>query len=195
MPCAAQATNDLDLNTTEVVNLLCIVQATNGLNLNTIEVVNVLGTAQATNDLDLNTIEAVQALLQEYKGVLLVVSHDRAFVEAVAERLFVLRGDGLVRLFDGPYSEVRCFGNGPSETSLRAAEVAGAGQSSKKTRSDADPACGLLQQAVPSLPPILEARCVARQDVPAQESHAVHAVVLRLSNVIEQQHGRGAKPC
>ncbi len=50
--------------------------------------------------------QAVEALLAEYKGVLLVVSHDRAFLEATADRLFVLRGDGLVRLFDGPYSEV-----------------------------------------------------------------------------------------
>jgi hypothetical protein len=49
----------------------------------------------------------VEALLSEYRGVLVVVSHDRQFVECTAERLFVLRGDGLVRLFDGSYSEVR----------------------------------------------------------------------------------------
>jgi ABC transport system ATP-binding/permease protein len=61
---------------------------------------------QATNDLDLTTIESVEALLSEYKGVLVVVSHDRQFVERTAERMFVLRGDGLVRLFDGSYSEV-----------------------------------------------------------------------------------------
>lgn len=65
------------------------------------------GQAQATNDLDLTTIESVEALLSEYKGVLVVVSHDRQFVECTAERLFVLRGDGLVRLFDDSYSEVR----------------------------------------------------------------------------------------
>ena len=49
----------------------------------------------------------MEALLSEYRGVLVVVSHDRQFVECTAERLFVLRGDGLVRLFDGSYSEVR----------------------------------------------------------------------------------------
>lgn len=49
----------------------------------------------------------MEALLAEYRGVLVVVSHDRQFVECTAERLFVLRGDGLVRLFDGSYSEVR----------------------------------------------------------------------------------------
>ena len=48
----------------------------------------------------------MEALLAEYRGVLVVVSHDRQFVECTAERLFVLRGDGLVRLFDGSYSEV-----------------------------------------------------------------------------------------
>lgn len=49
----------------------------------------------------------MEALLADFKGVLVVVSHDRQFVNATAERLFVLCGDGLVRLFDGTYSEVR----------------------------------------------------------------------------------------
>ena len=51
-------------------------------------------------------LQALEGMLAEYRGVLLVVSHDRAFLEATAERLFVLNGDGLVRLFDGRYSEV-----------------------------------------------------------------------------------------
>lgn len=50
--------------------------------------------------------QAVEGLLAEFKGVLCVVSHDRAFLEATADRLFVLQGDGLVRLFEGTYSEV-----------------------------------------------------------------------------------------
>lgn len=66
---------------------------------------NLLLLDEATNDLDLSTIEAVEGLLAEFKGVLCVVSHDRAFLEATADRLFVLQGDGLVRLFEGTYSE------------------------------------------------------------------------------------------
>lgn len=64
------------------------------------------GVVQATNDLDVSTVEAVEGMLEKFQGVLCVVSHDRAFLESTADRLLVLEGDGLVRVFDGPYSEV-----------------------------------------------------------------------------------------
>lgn len=66
---------------------------------------NVLLMDEPTNDLDLQTVEVVEQLLAQYKGVLLVVSHDRAFMDNVTNRLLVLKGDGLVRLFEGTYSE------------------------------------------------------------------------------------------
>lgn len=44
-------------------------------------------------------------LHQVYRGVLLVVSHDRAFMDNSTDRLLVLKGDGLVRLFGGTYTE------------------------------------------------------------------------------------------
>ncbi|CAG9460031.1 unnamed protein product [Pedinophyceae sp. YPF-701] len=60
---------------------------------------------EPTNDLDLDTVEALEGVLASYGGTLVVVSHDRAFLEGCADRLFVLEGDGEVRLFDGPYGE------------------------------------------------------------------------------------------
>ena len=59
-----------------------------------------------TNDLDLQTVEVVKELLSDHKGCLLVVSHNQAFMESLVDRLFVVSGDGLVRLYDGLYSEV-----------------------------------------------------------------------------------------
>ena len=50
-------------------------------------------------------MESMESFLAGYGGCLLVASHDRAFMEGL-DRLFVLRGDGVVRLFEGPYSEV-----------------------------------------------------------------------------------------
>lgn len=67
---------------------------------------NLLILDEPTNDLDLQTVEVVEELLASYKGCLLVVSHDRAFMEHLADRLFVVSGDGLIRMYDGPYSEV-----------------------------------------------------------------------------------------
>ncbi|GAX75302.1 hypothetical protein CEUSTIGMA_g2747.t1 [Chlamydomonas eustigma] len=66
---------------------------------------NLLILDEPTNDLDLQTVEVVEEVVKAYKGVLLVVSHDRAFMDAVAPRLLVLKGDGLVRMFQGSYSE------------------------------------------------------------------------------------------
>ncbi|KAG1674033.1 hypothetical protein FOA52_000339 [Chlamydomonas sp. UWO 241] len=66
---------------------------------------NVLILDEPTNDLDLQTVEVVEEVVRSYKGVLLVVSHDRAFMDGVADRLLVLKGDGLVRMFQGNYSE------------------------------------------------------------------------------------------
>ena len=71
-----------------------------------VEKPNLLILDEPTNDLDLQTVEVVEELLSDYKGCLLVVSHDRAFMENLADRLFVVSGDGLVRLYDGLYSEV-----------------------------------------------------------------------------------------
>lgn len=67
---------------------------------------NLLILDEPTNDLDLQTVEVVEELLADYKGCLLVVSHDRAFMEHLADRLFVVTGDGLIRMYDGLYSEV-----------------------------------------------------------------------------------------
>lgn len=72
-----------------------------------VEKPNLLILDEPTNDLDLQTVEVVEELLSEYKGCLLVVSHDRTFMENLADRLFVVSGDGLVRLYDGLYSEVK----------------------------------------------------------------------------------------
>ncbi|CAI5529886.1 unnamed protein product [Closterium sp. Naga37s-1] len=66
---------------------------------------NFLMLDEPTNDLDLQTIEALESFLSAYEGCLLVASHDRAFMDAVVDRQFVLQGDGQVLLYDGLFSE------------------------------------------------------------------------------------------
>ncbi|KAI8472336.1 MAG: P-loop containing nucleoside triphosphate hydrolase protein [Monoraphidium minutum] len=66
---------------------------------------NVLVLDEPTNDLSLEVVEVLEEMLQAYRGVLLVVSHDRAFMDATTDRLLVLKGDGVVRLFDGSYTD------------------------------------------------------------------------------------------
>ena len=62
---------------------------------------------EPTNDLDLLTLQKLEDFLQGYKGCLLVVSHDRFFMDQVVDQLFVFQGDGMVKGFMGNYSQYK----------------------------------------------------------------------------------------
>ncbi|MGF7473677.1 ATP-binding cassette domain-containing protein, partial [Salmonella enterica subsp. enterica serovar Minnesota] len=57
---------------------------------------NVLVLDEPTNDLDLETLELLEELLLDYAGTVLLVSHDRAFLDAVVTRSLVFEGDGRI---------------------------------------------------------------------------------------------------
>lgn len=62
---------------------------------------------EPTNDLDILTLQVLEDILMEFKGCLLIVSHDRYFLDKLTEHLFVFEGDGKVRDFLGNYNEYR----------------------------------------------------------------------------------------
>jgi ATP-binding cassette subfamily F protein uup len=62
---------------------------------------------EPTNDLDLLTLQKLADFLKAYKGCLLVVSHDRFFMDEVVDQLFVFQGDGKVKGFMGNYSQYK----------------------------------------------------------------------------------------
>jgi ATP-binding cassette subfamily F protein uup len=66
---------------------------------------NLLVLDEPTNDLDVETLEALEARLQEYEGTLIVVSHDRYFLDAVVTSTLVFEADGQVRRHVGGYSD------------------------------------------------------------------------------------------
>jgi ATPase subunit of ABC transporter with duplicated ATPase domains len=66
---------------------------------------NVLMLDEPTNHLDMESIESLQLALEKFQGTLFVVSHDREFVNAVANRILEVRGDGSVSDFKGSYDE------------------------------------------------------------------------------------------
>ena len=59
----------------------------------------------ASVDCDFDTLSALESYLQQFKGVLLVISHDRAFADKVTDHIFVFEGDGVVKDFQGSLSE------------------------------------------------------------------------------------------
>lgn len=64
---------------------------------------------EPTNDLDLLTLQKLEDFLKTYKGCLLVVSHDRYFLDETVDQLFVFEGDGKVKGFMGNYSQYHDF--------------------------------------------------------------------------------------
>ncbi len=62
---------------------------------------------EPTNDLDIMTLSVLEDYLSSFKGCVIVVSHDRFFLDRIADHLFIFRGDGDVRDFPGNYSEYR----------------------------------------------------------------------------------------
>jgi ABC transport system ATP-binding/permease protein len=66
---------------------------------------NLLVLDEPTNDLDLETLELLEAQLVEWPGTLLLVSHDRAFLDNVVTSTFVFEGDGVVQEYVGGYED------------------------------------------------------------------------------------------
>jgi ATP-binding cassette subfamily F protein uup len=68
---------------------------------------NFLVLDEPTNDLDLPTLAVLENFLNDFQGCLLVVSHDRYFMDRLVDHLFVFEGDGVVSDFPGNYSQYR----------------------------------------------------------------------------------------
>jgi ATP-binding cassette subfamily F protein uup len=70
---------------------------------------NFLVLDEPTNDLDLPTLAVLENFLSEYPGCLLIVSHDRYFMDRLVDHLFVFEGDGVITDFPGNYAQLRLW--------------------------------------------------------------------------------------
>ncbi|HEY6503618.1 MAG TPA: ABC-F family ATP-binding cassette domain-containing protein [Chitinophagaceae bacterium] len=70
---------------------------------------NFLVLDEPTNDLDLPTLGVLENFLSEFPGCLVIVSHDRYFMDRLVDHLFVFEGDGVIRDFPGNYSQYRIW--------------------------------------------------------------------------------------
>ena len=97
---------------------------------------NLIVLDEPTNDLDVETLDLLQELLGDYKGTILIVSHDRDFLDRVATSVIVSEGGGLWREYAGGYSDMvlqRGYGlSGPA-----AAPAPKAGKTEAKPRGEA----------------------------------------------------------
>jgi ATP-binding cassette subfamily F protein uup len=68
---------------------------------------NFLVLDEPTNDLDLQTLQLLEEFLQDYQGCILIVSHDRYFMDKLVDHLFVFEGEGIISDFPGNYTQYR----------------------------------------------------------------------------------------
>jgi len=69
---------------------------------------------EPTNDLDIVTLNVLEEFLLDFPGCLLVVSHDRYFMDKIVDHLFIFRGDAVIEDFPGNYSDFRSYENSPA---------------------------------------------------------------------------------
>lgn len=69
------------------------------------EAPNVLILDEPTNDLDIPTLTILEDYLDSFSGIIITVSHDRYFLDNLAERIFAFEGDGVLRQYEGGYSD------------------------------------------------------------------------------------------
>lgn len=68
---------------------------------------NILILDEPTNDLDIMTLNVLEEFLLTFKGLIIIVSHDRYFMDKIVDHLFVMEGNGYVRDFPGNYTQYR----------------------------------------------------------------------------------------
>ena len=64
---------------------------------------------EPTNDLDIVTLNVLESFLLDFPGCLIVVSHDRYFMDKIIDHLFVFEGEGVISDFPGNYSDFRAY--------------------------------------------------------------------------------------
>ena len=67
--------------------------------------INFLILDEPTNDLDIYTLEILEQFLKDYKGCLVIVSHDRSFMDHIVDHIFVFEGEGKIRDYHSNYTE------------------------------------------------------------------------------------------
>ena len=113
---------------------------------------------EPTNDLDVDTIEAVESMLSGFDGVVIITGHDRSFIDNLATHIFVFEGGGVVRDWQGSFTDLRAVQRA-QESAGPAASLA----SAKQSAPPAAPAASAQQQQQQQLQPQQTAAAFAEE--------------------------------
>ncbi|MDI4647429.1 ABC-F family ATP-binding cassette domain-containing protein [Cohnella hashimotonis] len=109
------------------------------------EAPNVLLLDEPTNDLDIATLSVLEDYLDDFPGVVFVVSHDRYFLDRTVDRIFGFEGGGVIRQHTGNYSDYQAYAE--KQLALEAAAQNAATAKKPATTASADPASGSAADA------------------------------------------------
>ena len=84
---------------------------------------NVLLFDEPTNDLDIDTLNRLEDYLDDFKGIVITVSHDRYFLDRVCNKIFAYEGDGQIRIYTGNYSDYTAFKEALDAQTQEAAKI------------------------------------------------------------------------
>jgi ATP-binding cassette subfamily F protein uup len=90
---------------------------------------------EPTNDLDIVTLNVLESFLLDFPGCLLVVSHDRYFMDKIVDHLFVFRGEGEIEDFPGNYSDFRSYEDSAEPKNLNSVSTEKVSWKEKNTAS------------------------------------------------------------
>lgn len=118
---------------------------------------------EPTNDLDIYTLEILEQFLKDYKGCLVIVSHDRSFMDHIVDHIFVFEGDGKIRDYHSNYTQYLAEKNAQkrSETLQRREEK----PKYERTRSDKPRATYKQQKEYESLSQEIETLTQEKQQL------------------------------
>lgn len=98
---------------------------------------NFLVLDEPTNDLDIKTLQILEEYLQDFPGCVIVVSHDRYFMDKVVDHLLVFKGEGVIKDFPGNYTQYRQWSKlQPKEETETKTKASNTKEKSAKSESD-----------------------------------------------------------
>ncbi|PST85065.1 ABC transporter [Pedobacter yulinensis] len=87
---------------------------------------------EPTNDLDIDTLNVLEEFLENFPGILMLVSHDRYLLDKMSDQLFIMEGEGKVRVYNGNYSEYRLSLENAKVAKEKSKQVSSASNSTQK---------------------------------------------------------------
>ncbi len=158
---------------------------------------NFLVLDEPTNDLDLPTLAVLENFLSDYQGCVLIVSHDRYFMDRLVDHLFVFEGEGAIKDFPGNYSQYRIWQK-EEEKSLERLKVSNtqvadrAVPVKKKLSFNEKREFDELEKAIPQLE--AERQQLTEQlsdaDIPYERINRISKRLTEIANELEQKEMR-----